>query len=873
MVNGEVRMLFVEALFVFVFIAFIWLIITLIMFKKLNKTRIKGVMLILMAFIAVGAVIFVIGHFLEWHETNEMCGEMCHAMEGPYNSYTQPKNNTMMEKHFEEDVPCAQCHSGPGFVGLGKSFLPVPNEMLHQYLLGYDEDDFGGHVPAENCIKGCHVEAEVNWNFTAPMPKGEGYRILGGELDWEKREVFHPLTENGTDLDKLKELETCLECHDARDNSFGYTAEACHICHDIEDEELEAHGESTCSMATCHRDEAGNPVQPKLTGHNTVIDHCMECHSRDHPDDAFVPYTTTNSEGLTLTANATFCADCHQGTYEELSLTNPKHFQENDCTDCHLKHKTRPDCLLCHDEGGDYTPDHIITEPFDDCTRCHEEGGHNPEKVTFAAYINQTNVVSRDFCNTSACHESDVYAKFDDGKLHVQKDFTTDCLSCHEVHEADVDCLECHSTTGIAEKPTHSISQPYDDCTSCHTEGHTPKELNFTAFRDTFEISISDDFCVECHADEKTELTNFGLGHVDNDCNSCHESHDEDDVDCLSCHNDQGPAPEPAHDVQDPYDDCLQCHESGHAPAVDDFRLDPVERSFCAEVSCHGGPQGAATIFENNGGRHELIFSDCISCHDSHEVGDKCSDSGCHSITPALHDPTYVFEDCVDCHGSAHDPLKKAPSPGSSLSQRDYMSTYFVLNKTIITESFRWIPRGNHGDYTDCTECHSDSESTTYPVSVQPLLNASGTNCAGSCHEWIDPVSTMTPISLINDSTNSFSKHFEIFNTTGDGGCAGTCHQSDPSNPIYDGTGHGTITNCLNSDCHKGEFSLSGSTHRKHQDMLDLSDLECYEACHKKGIEYGEPIDGGCYDCHKSGHDPRILTTSACYSCHATNIP
>jgi amino acid permease len=77
------RMLFVEALFVFVIIAFAWLLVTLVMFKKLNRTRITGVLLILLAFIAIGAVIFTLGHFLEWHETNEFCGEMCHAMEGP----------------------------------------------------------------------------------------------------------------------------------------------------------------------------------------------------------------------------------------------------------------------------------------------------------------------------------------------------------------------------------------------------------------------------------------------------------------------------------------------------------------------------------------------------------------------------------------------------------------------------------------------------------------------------------------------------------------------------------------------------------------------------------------------------------------------
>jgi hypothetical protein len=872
-------MIFVEALFVFVLIAFIWLIVTLIMFKKLNKARITGVLLILMAFIAVGAVIFVVGHFLEWHETNEMCGEMCHAMEGPYDSYTQPKNNTMMEVHFEEDVPCAQCHSGPGFIGLGTSFLPVPNEGLHQYVLGYDEDDLGGHVPAENCIKGCHEEAGVDWKFEAPMPKGQGYNEIDGVIEWDRREIYHPMTQNGTSVEALKKLETCLDCHDARDNSFGFAAEACHICHDIEDEEMEAHGESTCSMATCHRDKDGNPVQPKLTGHNTVTDHCMECHSRDHPEDAFVPYTITNSKGTTFVVNSTFCSDCHKETYEELSVTNPKHFQENDCTECHLEHKTRPDCLTCHDEESVYKPDHIITEPFNNCTNCHERGGHDPKKITFSAYIDDNVLVSRDFCNNTACHKTDVYDEFEDSKLHTQEDFTKECLTCHDVHEADVDCSECHVAGGIGGVPEHSQSQPFDDCTSCHTDGHIPSQLNFTTFQETFQISIADDFCVECHADEKNELTDLGLGHSNQDCSSCHDTHNKEDVNCTSCHSAAGIAPEPPHLAQTPYDDCTSCHESGHAPKEITFGIS-IQTDFCAEVSCHGGPGGTATIFESYGGRHNNP-QDCKNCHSSHEVGLKCSEvPGCHSGAPTDHDPSYKFEQCLNCHESTHDPLKKAPSLGSALSQRDYMSSYFVLNTTDMTESFRWIERGNHDlafdpRNGDCAQCHPDSETTIYPISAQPLMNVSGLDCAGSCHEWIDPITTGTPISLINDSSNPFFRHFDIFNSTTSGGCVGTCHQSDPSAPVFDGSGHGEITDCLNSDCHGGGFTLSGSTHTDHQDMLTWTNpnLECYTVCHKGGIDYGEPIDGGCYDCHKSGHDPRILTTSPCYTatCHAQN--
>jgi len=74
-------MIFVESLILFVIIAIFWLLVTMLVFRKLNKTRTKGVVLIILAFIGVGAVFFAVGHFLEWHETSEFCADLCHSME------------------------------------------------------------------------------------------------------------------------------------------------------------------------------------------------------------------------------------------------------------------------------------------------------------------------------------------------------------------------------------------------------------------------------------------------------------------------------------------------------------------------------------------------------------------------------------------------------------------------------------------------------------------------------------------------------------------------------------------------------------------------------------------------------------------------
>jgi hypothetical protein len=866
-------MIFVEALLVFAIIALIWMLVTMVIFKKLNKTRIKGVALIFLAFVAVAIVIIIMGHFLEWHETNEFCGEMCHAMEGPYNSYTQPKNNSFMRTHYESDVPCAQCHSGPGFVGLGTSFLPVPKEMLGEYITGYDPDDFGGHVPSENCLKGCHEDADVDWKFEGPMPKGEGYFEVDGEGQWQLREIYHPYTKNGTDLKELRDIEICQDCHDPRDNSFGLAKDACTLCHDIEPDELLAH-----SLTTYQGEGGEEPPSPKLTGHNTVEDNCMVCHNRDHPDDALVRYDVPllNSLGRDINVNASFCADCHQEAYNEVSTFNSKHYTENDCTDCHLEHKTRPDCLLCHDLGSEFEPEHTIASPFDECAECHVQGGHNPMDITIQ--VQRPDMDSRNlskfFCNS--CHQEDVYDKFVSGTLHSRQEFTEDCLACHDEHEeADVECLECHKSGGfggLADAPDHIAIAPYDECMDCHTQGHIPDRVNFTFYKDKYGTPIEDDFCVECHAPKKAELTDFGAKHESQDCSSCHETHEDADIDCLSCHRTGGIAPLPSHNIENQYEECLLCHESGHAPLNITFGVSNVGTDFCADISCHGGTDGIVNQFENYGGRHLEQYLRCTGCHSTHSVDITCKDAICHSSPPAGHTIDYPVDECLECHDTPHSPAKLQLRPGYNLTQRAYMSQYFVLDTLNATNSFSWAKRGNHSIYSDCFSCHSDAETSIYTPSAQILMNVSGTDCSENCHSWIDPISSGDPYNLLTSATE-WVNHTVIFDNATYGGCAGKCHQNDVTNPVYDGTGHGIVSSCLIEDCHGSGYP--GKIHDDHiNHLVSTPGVSCEDVCHDLDpLSYKAPINGGCYDCHKSGHDPSIMDTSPCYICHSSNLP
>jgi hypothetical protein len=197
---------------------------------------------------------------------------------------------------------------------------------------------------------------------------------------------------------------------------------------------------------------------------------------------------------------------------------------------------------------------------------------------------------------------------------------------------------------------------------------------------------------------------------------------------------------------------------------------------------------------------------------------------------------------------------------------------------TYAPNSYDWINRGDHPSKSICADCHKGSEIYIYPITAQSLMNASNQDCSETCHEWIAVTTTGNPYTLLT-SSSEFSDHEDLFKgNDNQGGCAGYCHQSDPENAVLDGTGHGTIANCLNNDCHG--WGYTGDIHDDHKEALEddhwhpktrPSNIACDEVCHKGMDDDFEPINGGCYACHKSGHDPQIIETSPCIECHNDN--
>jgi hypothetical protein len=814
------------------------------MAEKSPPTRNKGFSKFhLMAIVLAAIVIVLIIGMLALQDGEDelepaVCGEDCHNEN--YEGYEGPQDNSFMTAHKENNVECWDCHLG--------------EEVKDK------QDEPHGEITLDNCLSGCHLK--VDWQMDAP----------GNEI------VFHPYTENATNLDGLKQLDSCILCHDPRANSMGLSAETCFLCHDINQNDLESHGEDTCSLATCHSDSP--EMRINKTGHLEVQGHCSLCHNDEHPDNAFVPYVKV-FENETFNIESPFCISCHKETADGLNITGGYH-EVDMCTECHSQHGDSEDCTTCHTEA--LVP-HPVENKYGECQDCHIKGGHNPGMLEFPA--SKSEILSESFCGSSSCHRDDVYDEIEyglGGRVHGENDFDEDCVQCHISHSEDVDCYSCH-VEGI--DPDHSILKPFDDCSRCHVDGHDNYNITFTSFNTT---EMNGTFCEACHEGEPQEILTEGPEHASLVCQNCHENARGKAISCDSCHISEGMADPPDHPVVSPFSDCSKCHDTGHDPKmISEFGVSFSNNDFCA--SCHSDePLNQYTIFSDFGEGHKTEVVTCTpSCHTDHTARKTCEGDSCHkgASYPPRH-ASYVTTECLNCHSSAHDPTNSAPRPGSSLSQKEYLENYFIFNKIRLKNTFYWVGRGNHEIGEPCDLCHDYAESVKYSNSSLALLNATGSDCAGSCHNWIDPITTKDPFDQINSSTTKHNS--EIFNNASRGGCGGFCHQGDPSSPDLNGSQHVVISNCLDAGCHESQFAGGNLSqgHRDHEQGLEDAQIDCFTVCHSDidgdhsdcigchshyaqygSVPYSEKlVAGGCYGCHKSGHDPGLLPENPCKDCH-----
>ena len=466
-------------------VALIWTGVLFLLFKKIigHQTKIDKRMLLggLLLFIALMGIVVAGTVAFEYMESPDFCGTFCHIMEPYHDSYFQPGNNSMMAIHVESETKCSYCHEEPGIIGkIGGLLRAVPEVYLY-YTNTYNPNDLGGNVSREICLK-CHDDSTA----TAPSLVTSATGTAANPHDDEK---------------------LCTECHNAHYIGLGLNENTCSICHGISFENFEG-------MLSDHSERAGSD--------------CMECHNREHPDNALISFTEYPE-----LINTDFCSDCHAGDVERLGS---EEHESMICTSCHNEHS-------------------ILSINFDNCLdSCHDPATSHDATTT----------------SCSVCHDtSTIHSEpgVDLGELFLN----VDCAKCHSAENSsyessfspesleiygDNGCIDCHSDHKAISYP-HLIDSPFEDCDSCHSTYNTETTIHDrSAVSYQNFLEITKEFCSDCHTQEFTRFSREL--HNSMECIDCHEEHNTLHVN---------------------YDKCIDCHET---PSDHNILL-----TSCSDSGCH----------------------------------------------------------------------------------------------------------------------------------------------------------------------------------------------------------------------------------------------------------------------------------------------
>jgi cytochrome c nitrite reductase small subunit len=465
----------------FLIVAFLWAFVIFGVMRNGFRVKRKSLILILFFFIALAAIVMVMGAVIEYMDSPEFCGNTCHPradlivhdapMEPFLEGYENPNNNSIMSTHADNEVTCANCHDEPGLGGKVKAYVRAIPEMFNYVTGNYDPDDLGGHVKNENCLK-CH----------------------DGEFALKPGIV---LTFNNTEIDPHDDDQNCAECHVPHQIGIGLTQEACSVCHAVDEVQLEKHGDTTDQD-------------------------CMKCHIKEHPENAYIPF---NEQPDII--NKEFCSDCHQSEFDFISTwpaEKTSFYDDGNCT------------TACHTEHRESEVPHLAIAPYEDnCVLCHTEDVHFISEIKFMNFTSEAKL-ENEFC--SDCHEDvyNTYTQYNTGECtSCHTEHETKPIPSHTTDSPYDQCSNCH--TGITTKhdvtivkysefPASDISN--DFCSDCHRGESNSHQLKNHSKYD----------CVDCHGEhEIAKVVNF------DDCRNCHMddiplSHNEDRTDCtnLGCH-------------------------------------------------------------------------------------------------------------------------------------------------------------------------------------------------------------------------------------------------------------------------------------------------------------------------------------------------
>jgi len=260
----------------------------------------------------------------------------------------------------------------------------------------------------------------------------------------------------------------CLDCHIEffEWNNSMHQNISCESCHKagIFHGEINNNGPEVKveKCRSCHNNSIS--ITPSMT--KVEKEFCEICHILDiKPDVEIAPQVDSKNHSRNLE-----CIICHDMHYPRIRLDLPPFIP-------HLT-EDKPDCRLCHSEGGDFTifTEKHIERPNNICRICHNVSAGNKEEIP-----------------------------------HILRG-RFDCLFCHDTESIDPLDVD-HPAIPIGE----------DSCLNCHAAGGIkPRSSEHT------QTFVRKDLCRECHG--IFGIYPFSDDHVERDVETCLKCHKRNEV-------------------------------------------------------------------------------------------------------------------------------------------------------------------------------------------------------------------------------------------------------------------------------------------------------------------------------------------------------
>ncbi len=683
-------------------------------------------------------------------------------------------------KHQGEWNQCADCHTNPGNYAVFTCTNCHTNPETNE-----EHEDVSGYVYQSPACLACH-------------PTGDA------DLIFDHNTTGFVLSNGHANVD-------CISCHAS---GFQGTSAQCSACHLPQFNQSAnpnhiALGLST-DCATCHTTVAGwapatfaihDQFYALQGAHAGIVANCVDCHNGN--------YTNTPNT----------CVGCHQSDYN--ATINPDHETgqyPTDCTVCHSQVGWSPvsfdhsvfypltgahatvasNCVLCHSNGFTNTPN--------TCAECHQSHYNSASNPSHSALGLSTEC---QMCHTTepgwqpaSMPNHDEFYVLTGAHLSI----AGDCASCHQgdYNNTPNTCFACHQAEyNSTSNPDHETNQFPTDCASCHSQAEwTPSSFDHNTIYPL----------IGAHAA------------IANDCNACHNgNYTSTPNTCIGCHQaDFNATLDPDHEVNQYPSDCTLCHsQAAWTPA-----------SF-----------NHNDYYPLTGG-HQLIESQCVSCHNGNYTSTPTTCVGCHQTDyNSTNNPSHVTlglsNECLTCHTTApgwapalfpdHSAYYQIQGAHTTLSCVDcHQGNYNNTPNTCVgchQSDYNGALNPNHGanQYpTDCTLCHSQaawSPSSFNHNNYYPLTGGH-VPVANDCILCHNGNYTSTPNTCVgchqsdyNGATNP--NHSSLSLSTD---CA-SCHTTAPGwnpalfpnhNSYWVITGAHTSLDCV--DCHNGNYNTTPNT-------------------------------------------------------------